>query len=182
MSDGDREVVLGRAGVRTGYALMVFGLALTPLLVAAGSVVAVYSFGLAAATAWQLFARGGEQVALTSDGLVVSGGGRVRARYAWADVLEVSWRRHGSFWVGPGPVLRVTGGPFDEPGPNMPAQVASLPVFGHRAGAAAEASLRSAVQARGIRFDPDMERDIATGRRRPQDPERGSGTSRPARP
>jgi hypothetical protein len=168
-------VVLGRSGVRTGCVLLAVGVSLVVLFVGAGLVAALtYPVLITGATAWQLLVRGGDTVRLEADALVVVSGRR-RTCYAWSDVLEVAWRRHGDFWVGPGPVVRVRGGPYDQPGPNFPSQVASLPVFGHRAGAAAEAALAAAARRHGVRFDPDMERDIATGRRRPQDPERHAG-------
>ena len=131
MASAGPVVVIGRAGVRTGYAMLLGGIALIALAVTHGlsGTLLYYLVLLTGATAWQLFVRGGEQVLLEPDALVVVKAGRHR-RYAWSDVLEMAWRKHGTLWVGPGPVVRVRGGPFDEPGPNLPAQIASLPVFG----------------------------------------------------
>ena len=165
-------VVIGRSGVRTGYVLLFVGVAFIAFAATAGFVGALgYPVLVTGATAWQLFVRGGDEVRLETDALVVKSGRRY-TRYAWHEVLELAWRKHGSFFVGPGPVLRVRGGAFDEPGPNLPAQVASLAIFGRRGNQAAEEALRTAAERHGVRFDPHMERDIALGRRRPQDPER----------
>lgn len=172
---GSGVVVLGRAGVRTAYVLLLASLAAVWAGVELRSVqVVACAAASAGATAWLLLVRGADEVRLEADALVVRSGRR-RTRYAWDDVLEVSWRQRGSLVVGPGLVARIRGGPFDEPGPNLPAEIASPPIFGRRARAAAEHALRTAVLARGIRFDPHMERDIALGRRRPQDPERHPG-------
>lgn len=50
------------------------------------------------------------------------------------------------------------GGPYDQPGPNIPAQVAHLPIFGCAAQRAANAALRAAAQQHGVRFSDAMER------------------------
>ncbi len=170
--DADRGVVIGRSGVLTGYVLLLVEVAFIAFAATSGLSAALgYPMLMTGATAWLLFVRGGDEVRLAADALVVKSRGQ-QIRYVWSEVLEVAWRKQGTFLVGPGPVLRVSGGAFDEPGPNMPAQVASLAIFSRRANAAAEDALRSAACRRGVRFDPNMERDIALGKRRPQDPER----------
>ena len=105
----------------------------------------------------------GEVLVLTGDAMVVHSRGR-QVSYAWLDVLEVSWRA-GGLGSRPGPVLRVRGGTFAQPGPNFPGQVAHLSVFGRRAGAHARARLRQAAEAHGVPYTEDLERVLAKGRR-----------------
>lgn len=90
--------------------------------------------------------------------------------YAWADVLEVSWQ--GSSWpyTGSGPVLRLRGGPFDTPGPNAPAQIAHLPVFGAVASRQAVDLLRAAATAHQVPYTAKLMELINTGKRMPRLP------------
>lgn len=160
-------VVLGIAGRRAGYRLLTAG----ALMIVVGVWFRAYSLLPGALfftvpTAWLLLVRSGDVVRLQDDALVVFTAGRER-RYPWSDVLEISWARP---VVGPGPMLRVRGGPYDQPGPNIPAQVARLPIFGRGAQRAANAALGAAAQQQGIRFSDTMERNIATDKRRPRLP------------
>ncbi|ABS04144.1 hypothetical protein Krad_2672 [Kineococcus radiotolerans SRS30216 = ATCC BAA-149] len=90
--------------------------------------------------------------------------------YAWADVLEVSWQ--GSSWpyAGSGPVLRLRGGPFDTPGPNAPAQIAHLPIFGRAASRQAVDLLRRAAAAHQVPYTAKLIELINTGKRMPRLP------------
>ena len=160
-------VVLGRAGDGLGVALAAIGTLGIVLAVAYGLVAAVaYPLLLVGGSAYGLVVRYGSVVRLEEHDLVVVQRGR-EVRYPWADVLEVSWRQDRG---GSGPVLRTRGGAYDSPGPNLPEQVAQLPVYGRRAQAAAVAALRAACERHGVRYDGEMERDIALGRRRPRLP------------
>ncbi|MBB2903099.1 hypothetical protein FHR75_003941 [Kineococcus radiotolerans] len=89
--------------------------------------------------------------------------------YAWADVLEVSWQ--GSWpYAGSGPVLRLRGGPFDTPGPNAPAQIAHLPIFGRAASRQAVDLLRRAAAAHQVPYTAKLIELINTGKRMPRLP------------
>lgn len=133
-------VVLGRSGVTVGVAALLAELLV--IIVAArlgGLAAAAYPLLLALGTAALLVVHFGSLVRLEDDALVVVTRGR-RRRYAWSDALEVSWRHEGG-WGGSGPVLRTRGGAYDHPGPNMPAQVARLPIFGARGAAEGDGSV-----------------------------------------
>ncbi|NAZ83693.1 hypothetical protein GTR02_17920 [Kineococcus sp. R8] len=98
--------------------------------------------------------------------------------YAWADVLEVSWSTPSRSFGGSGPVLRLRGGPFDVPGPNAPAQVAHLPVFGRRATQEAVALLRRVTESHGLTYTPGLVELIDTGKRMPRLPGESRGPVR----
>lgn len=100
--------------------------------------------------------------------VVVSGDGETA--YPWEDVLEVSWSTTAWPYGGSGPVLRLRGGPYEVPGPNAPAQVAQLPVFGRAAVQDAVRSLEEASRARGIPYTPKLLELINSGKRMPRLP------------
>jgi len=69
-----------------------------------------------------------------------------------------------------GPVLRVRGGPWDEPGPNLPGRVASLLLFGRSANEEAARQLADSAKRHGVPFTPGLLKVINTGQRRPRLP------------
>jgi hypothetical protein len=98
-----------------------------------------------------------------------------RRRYAWSDVLEVSWiggTRLMSASLS-GPMLRTRGGAYDEPGPNHPARVGSIPIYGRPANEEAAELLRVAAEQHGIPFTPDQTRLVNTGKRPGRQPTDG---------
>lgn len=91
--------------------------------------------------------------------------------YPWPDILEASWVRGAGFmgaWSGP--VLRVSGGAYDEPGPNLPGRVASVLIFGRKANEEAAQHVADAARRHGVPYTPDLLKLINSGRRRPQLP------------
>ena len=165
----DEPVALGRSGLGVGVAALLAELVALTAVARLGGLAAVpYLVLLPLGTAALLLFHFGSVVHLERDALVVVTRGR-RQSYAWSDVLEVSWRHEGG-WSGSGPVLRTRGGAYDQPGPNMPAQVAQLPIFGRRARRTAVVALRAATLRHGVPYSEHLERDIAFGRRRPRLP------------
>ncbi|NAZ74338.1 hypothetical protein GTQ99_02715 [Kineococcus sp. T13] len=169
-------VVLGAGGTRWGaavaagfVALAALGWWLSPgdgfsLLYVSGQLVLA-----AGCVLWALLRHRLDTVRL-EDGAIVVLTRRGRTTYAWADVLEVSWRAASWPYAGGGPVLRIRGGPFDEPGPNAPAQIAHLPVFGRSASQEAVGSLQQAAKAHGVPYTPKLMELIGTGKRMPRLP------------
>lgn len=111
--------------------------------------------------------------------VVVTRGGETA--YAWADVLEVSWQ--GPSWpsAGGGPVLRLRGGPFDTPGPNAPAQVAHLPIFGRAASRHAVGLLQGAAAAHQVPYTEKLVELINSGKRMPRLPSEPRDSTRGGR-
>jgi hypothetical protein len=101
----------------------------------------------------------GETVVLGDEAIEVHG--RRPARYPWADLLEVGWAGSGvSSWLavfapaeaGCGLLVRPRGGRFDMPGPNAPARVATLAIFGTRASDRARDRVRAACRRHDVPF------------------------------
>jgi len=103
---------------------------------------------------------------------------RGRTVYSWDDVLEVSWQASSWPYTGSGPVLRLRGGPFDEPGPNAPGQVAHLPIFGRVASRQAVSHLEDAASAHGVPYTAKLIELINTGKRMPRLPGEPRDSSR----
>ena len=109
--------------------------------------------------------RRGTLVHLSGDAISVDHNGKVTT-FPWHTVLEASWgyQTKGHY----GPVLRVEGGPFDEPGPVMPAAVGSvfLPPK------TAQSLFEAACSAHGVPYTPNLIRVLQRGRspRLPSDP------------
>ncbi|WP_432511808.1 hypothetical protein [Kineococcus sp. SYSU DK001] len=172
--DDARGTTLGPGGLRPG--LGVAGLLAAAAAAAAwwapagpgGFLVGYLALG-AAVTAWTVVRHRGDRVRLEDDAVVVVHRGTSTA-YPWAEVLEASWSRASWPLPGSGPVLRVRGGAYDEPGPNSPAQVASLPLFGRRAGTRARRDFEAAALAHGVPFTPGLVELIGSGRRGPRLP------------
>lgn len=117
---------------------------------------------------WTLVRHRADTVTVTDSSIVVrSPGGETT--WAWRDVLEVSWST--GTWPSPGtgPVLRVKGGAYDDPGPNVPTQIASLALFG-RAQREAVAALRERAEAHGVPFTPGLVELVNSGKRSPRLP------------
>ncbi|GAB3458713.1 hypothetical protein AB1207_09400 [Kineococcus endophyticus] len=72
--------------------------------------------------------------------------------------------------LGSGPVLRVKGGPYDDPGPNVPAQVAQLALFGRRDTRRAARALAQAAADHGVPFTPGLVELVNSGKRSPRLP------------
>jgi hypothetical protein len=163
----DDAVALGAAGLRTG-ALVALSLALLAgavvWLTREPSILVLYPAFGALWIAGVLLTRRRDTVVLCEDALVVRSRGSER-RYPWGDVLELSWR--GATWpyFGGGPLARVRGGPWDVPGPNAPAVLATLAVFGQRGRDAAVAALRAAAERHGVPYTDDLAWREGTGRR-----------------
>ena len=165
--------MLGRRGWLVGLLVLCVELAAASVPLLVGGSLALYPLLLAVATGVGLIVHCRNAVRLEPDALVVVSTGASR-RYPWADVLEASWTRGTGFmgaWSGP--VLRVRGGPYDEPGPNLPGQVASLVLFGRRANEEAERHLAEAATSHGVAYTPDLVKLINTGQRRPRLPGEG---------
>jgi hypothetical protein len=111
----------------------------------------------------------GDTVTLMDEAVVVRSRG-AQTVWPWEQVLEVSWSSATWPYSGSGPVLRVKGGAYDDPGPNVPAQVASLPLFGAREQQAAVRAFRSVAEERGLVFTPGLVDLITSGKRRPRLP------------
>lgn len=164
------SAVIGRRGWPLGLAIFIgeMVLALSPMR--DGGSPSVFWLLIAAGTGVGLVAHYRTVVRLETDAMAVVSPRRTR-RYAWEDILETSWER-GSGFLGAwsGPVLRLRGGPWDEPGPNLPSRVASLVLLGKKANREAADRLADAAAQHGVTFTPDLVRLINTGRRRPQLP------------
>lgn len=152
---------LGRAFVALGAWIVA---AFVPLLF--HRTISVMAVVFAIATAVCLYLHHRTIIRLEDDALVVVSV-RGTKRFAWKDILEVSWVR-GSSFVGSGPVLRVKGGPYEEPGPNLPAKVGSVLLFSKRSNREAAEVLAGAAASHGIPFTADLQRLINQGKRRPR--------------
>lgn len=174
MGDEAEATVLGGSGTKAGVAVLAAQLLLVVVLVALdrASVGAVLVLLLpAVALAWTLLFKSRDVVRLEPDALVVDPARGEPRRYAWEDILEVSWRpapRLGSMC---GPVLRIRGGAYDAPGPNFPAPVAALSIFGAGAQREAVEALRKAARKHDVPHDDDMQVDISRGKRSPRLPD-----------
>ncbi|WP_380170042.1 hypothetical protein ACFEMC_13110 [Kineococcus sp. DHX-1] len=165
-------VTLGAGGTRWGLLSAAVSAAVAGFIAWRGWAPLAYVAGCAGFTAvslvWTLLRHRGDTVTLTESSIVVrSRGGETS--WAWGDVLEVSWST--GTWPSPatGPVLRVKGGAYDDPGPNVPAQVASLALFG-RAQRDAAAALRTVAEQRGVPFTPGLVELVNSGKRSPRLP------------
>jgi hypothetical protein len=113
--------------------------------------------GLSAAAALVLAVRRGTVVHLTADAIVVDSKGKQRV-FPWNTILEASWayQSYGHY----GPLLRVRGGAFDEPGPVMPAVVGSIFLPPKSAAQA----FAAACAAHGVPYTPNLVRVLQQGR------------------
>lgn len=118
---------------------------------------------------WTAVRHRADVVELAPDALVVRTRDGER-RFAWEDVLEVSWTSGAWPNVGSGPVLRIKGGPYDAPGPNSPAQVAQLALFGRRDTRRAAKALADAAADQGVPFTPGLVELVNSGKRSPRLP------------
>lgn len=108
-------------------------------------------------------------IRLEPDALVIVSSRRTQ-RFLWSDVLETSWFRGSGMWQWSGPVIRVRGGAYDEPGPNVPAQVGSVLLLSRRANKEAADQLAEAAERQGVPFTPNLQQLINSGKRRPRLP------------
>lgn len=111
----------------------------------------IYAVTISLSGAYVIVAHRHQTVMIDDRGLTVETA-RGDTTYLWADLLEVAWV--GSLLPnhGPGLVVRLRGGPWDIPGPNVPAQVATLPVFGREGHRRAKEALRQACHKHGVLF------------------------------
>lgn len=159
----EETVVIGRRHWAIGLLVLSLELALA---VGFGD---LFLLGLALATAG-LLVHFRTVVRLEGDALVVVSTRGTR-RYPWSEILEVSWMPGSGFmnaWSGP--VLRVKGGAWDEPGPNLPGRVASLLLFGRSANKEAADQLADTAGRHGVPYTADLLKLINSGRRRPRLP------------
>ncbi|WP_380157756.1 hypothetical protein [Kineococcus sp. R86509] len=172
----EEPVVLGAVGIRRAVVTAVGALVVVGVLGwwnpwgVAGVVGYVGGYVVLAAlcVVWSVLVHRADRVRLEAEAVVVvrrSG----ETSYPWAEVLEVSWSTTTWPYAGSGPVLRLRGGAYDTPGPNAPAQIASLPVFG-RGAAESVALLRRAAEVHGVTYTPKLLELITTGKRSPRLP------------
>ncbi|PRY11803.1 hypothetical protein [Kineococcus rhizosphaerae] len=128
-------------------------------------VVIGYAAAAAVSLVWSVVRHRGDVVRLTAEAVVVESRGSTTT-YPWSQVLEASWGPTTWRASGSGPVLRVKGGAFDEPGPNTPVQVAALPLFGRGAERNAVRTFREFAEAKGVVFTPKLVELLAQGERR----------------
>jgi Zn-dependent protease with chaperone function len=160
-------VVLGRR--HRGLGLLLAGLELFLALGLPGAP-NLFLLGLAALTIVGLVMHFRTVVRLEPAALVVVSAKGTRC-YGWSDLLEASWvGGAGSMNAWSGPVLRVRGGAYDEPGPNLPSRVASLLIFGRKANNEAARQVADAARQHGVPYTPDLLKLINSGRRRPRLP------------
>ncbi|MEZ0494356.1 hypothetical protein AB2L28_19135 [Kineococcus sp. TBRC 1896] len=128
-------------------------------------------WGVAAVSSvgWTAVRHRGDVVVLAPDALVVRNRDGEH-RFAWDDVLEVSWSSGSWPALGGGPVLRTRGGPYDEPGPNSPAQVAQLALFGRRGTRRAARAVADVAAQHGVPFTPGLLDLVQRGKRSPRLP------------
>lgn len=157
---------------------IVLGSALVVLVVLGGlsawragvpSVVPFYLAAIGVLLAVQAVRLRHDRVHFGDDALVVTTRAGVE-RYAWDDVLELSWSPTDFPRTGSGPVVRVRGGSFDVPGPTAPLQIAALPIWGRHRRAQAREQVRRAAAQHGIPFTDGLVQLIASGRRSPRLP------------
>jgi hypothetical protein len=160
-------IVIGRR--RWAIGLVVLGVELALGLGLPGSP-NLFTLFLAVLTAGGLVAHFRTVVRLETDALVVVST-RGTKRYLWPEILETSWiGGTGLMDAWSGPVLRVRGGAWDEPGPNLPSRVASLLLFGRSANEEAARQLADSARRHGVPFTPGLLKLINTGQRRPRLP------------
>lgn len=152
-----------------GVALVVFELAaaFAPLLFHLQ--ISVYALGLAVATAFSVAIHYRTVVRIESDALAIISARGAR-RIPWSEVLELSWFSSTGASRASGPVVRVRGGPYDEPRPNLPAQVGSVLLMNRRTNREAAHLLSIAAEEHGIPFTPNLLQLISSGKRRPRLP------------
>ncbi len=163
----EETVVIGRRHWAIGLLMLSLELALA---VGFGGFPNLFLLFLALLTAGGLLVHFRTVVRLEGDALVVVST-RGNRRYPWSEILEVSWMAGSGFmnaWSGP--VLRVKGGAWDEPGPNLPGRVASLLLFGRSANKEAADQLADTARRHGLPYTADLLKLINSGRRRPRLP------------
>lgn len=128
-----------------------------------------YLLVIAGITLWRVRV-GGDEVDFTDDALVVRPRKGEEKRYAWGDVLELSWSPLQWPTPGAGPVARVRGGAFETPGPTAPAQLATVVLAGYENRRWGREQVRRAAARHGIPFTDDLITVISTGRRKPRLP------------
>ncbi|MFI7586745.1 hypothetical protein ACIB24_06680 [Spongisporangium articulatum] len=163
MADGDR-VTIGAGNVYLGVLWALFFVALAGALLWFGGVGvlvdALYALVPAYAFAQAVVVHRFDVVVIDDRGITVE---RTRdpVTYAWADILEVGWAGSGAGWpmIAAGLMIRPKGGRFAIPGPNAPARIGPLAVFGRAAHRNARAVLRAECRGRGVPFEdgPFME-------------------------
>lgn len=167
--DRDKTPVIGRdARLETGVAAVVAAvfvmlaarlmaadvMSLVPVLMAvAGSGSVLYV----------VVAHRHDRVRLDEDALVVESASGTR-RFPWAELLEVGWVGAAPWVSTPGVVVRPEGGPWDDPGPDHPRQVATLAVVSPSGTAFARGALRQACARAGVPFVEDGEQMFGTPR------------------